>query len=104
MAQAYATKLAFGGNDTTVAIPNPCVFYGFLLGCDGAYDPQVTIFDSASTTTTGKTEIVPTNTYDSSALGLNGALPPVGIRCNEGITVTVAINASGDVEVTVLYG
>lgn len=107
MGRSVAVKLSFTQNATKTvpeAATHPCTFYGFALGMDGSADVAITVFDAPTTTTTGMTEIVPTNTYDASALGLNGCSFPQGISCNYGIAVTAASAAWGACEVTVYYG
>jgi len=68
---------------------------GFLLSTDGANDPVVTVYDD--TTNTAGTEVIPTNTYDASALGLNGAWfgHEGGIECQVGVYVEVANLGTG---------
>ena len=94
---AYFAKLTATGQAATGAYR----FHGFVLGTDGANDPTITIEDSDGTKNAG--EIIPTATYDATALGLNGltGLPDQGIMCNHGILVT--ITCAGAVEVTVFY-
>lgn len=94
---AYFTKLTSTGQ----AITGTYRFHGFVCGTDGANDPTITIEDSDGTKNAG--EIIPTATYDSTALGLNGlmGLPDQGIFCNHGIRVTIV--CAGTVEVTVFY-
>lgn len=72
----------------------PSVLLGFLLGTDGVNDPAVTIYNGVDNT--GQ-EIVPTCTYDASALGLNGAIFSYKIKCPAGIYVE--IGCKGTVEV-----
>jgi len=76
-----------------------CVLYGFMLGMDGTNDATVTILDG--TTTSGE-EKIPTNTYDASALGMNGVIMPEGasIPCTSGIYVI--ISCAGTCEVVPL--
>lgn len=69
---------------------------GFLLGTDGANDPAITIYDGIDNT---GTEIVPTNTYDASALGLNGAMFGFKKKCQTGCYVE--ITCGGTVEVII---
>jgi len=68
---------------------------GVLLSVDGANDPVVTVYDS--TTNTAGTEVVPTNTYDASALGLNGAWfgHEGAIECDVGVYVEVSNLGTG---------
>lgn len=76
-----------------------CYFRGFLLGMDGVNDPTITVYDNASTASGD--EIIPTNTYDASALGLNGVMfPGLGRICKNGIYIE--ITCAGTVEVTPL--
>ncbi len=74
------------------------VLLGMQIGTDSANDPTVTIYDG--TNNTGN-EIVPTTTYDASALGLNGFVCPYSKRAYNGIYVEIA--CAGAVEVTVDY-
>jgi len=85
-----ADQLAFTGR---------CMFQGFLLGTDGTNDPEITIYDN--TAASGR-EVVPTTTFDASALGLNGAMIPVDIECNKGIYV--GVTCTGACEIVVIYG
>ena len=41
------------------------------MGMDNANDPQITVYDSIDGTGT-PVELIPTNPYDASAMGLNG--------------------------------
>jgi hypothetical protein len=68
---------------------------GILLSTDGTNDPVVTVYDATSAAT--DTEVVPTNTYDASALGLNGAWfgHEGAIECNVGIHVVVSNLGTG---------
>jgi hypothetical protein len=94
---AYFKKVT----ETGQVVSGPVRFHGFVLGTDGANDPTVTLEDSDGTKNSG--EIVPTATYDATALGLNGmtGLPLGGILCNHGVYIT--ITCAGTVEVTVFY-
>jgi len=75
-----------------------CAFLAFFIGTDGANDPIVTIYDGIDNT---GTEIMPTNPYDASVLGLNGAILKVPIMCWTGIYIE--ITCSGTVEVVTHY-
>ncbi len=75
----------------------PAILFGLLIGTDGTNDPTLTVYDN--TTGSGK-EVCPTNTYDASALGLNGFMPGAGIFCENGIFVD---NDQTSTEVTVFY-
>ena len=74
------------------------VLMGMQIGPDGANDPIVTVYNG--TDNTGG-EIVPTNTYDASALGMNGYVGPYDKKAYNGISVE--ITCAGTVEVTIDY-
>ena len=67
-----------------------------VLGTDGVNDPVVTVYDGTDNT---GTELIPTATYDSSALGLNGVVFQYARHCEVGIYVE--ITCGGTVEVVV---
>lgn len=71
-----------------------------MLGMDGTNDPTVTIYDHA--TAASGNEVVPTNTYDASALGANGVMFPERVACENGIVVDVVLGG-GNLEVTLYY-
>ncbi len=83
---------------TGQAVTGLAYLKGMLLGTDGVNDPEVTAYSGVST---GGTEIIPTTTYDSSALGLNGVMLKDGIPCEGGIYVE--ITCAGTVEVIIYY-
>ena len=92
----YHKKLTASGVISNCA----CDFRGFLIGTDGSNDPTVTFYDN---TAASGNEVIPTATYDASALGLNGVtLPDRGIRCETGLYCEISISA-GAVEVTVFW-
>lgn len=72
-----------------------CIFTDLLIGMDGTNDPAVSAFDG--TDNTGR-EVLPTNTYDASKLGLNGVVWQFGRIMHTGIYILIAL-AAGDVEV-----
>ena len=84
--------------ESGVVYAGPCIFHGFLLGTDGVNDPTITIYDNASAAS-GQ-EVVPTQTFDASALGLNGV---TGIYqlCDNGIYIE--ITCAGAVEIIPQY-
>lgn len=74
-----------------------CWFGGLLLGMDGVNDVTVTVYDGIDNS---GTEIVPTNTYDSSSLGINGAQEGTLVVCSTGIYVEIT---GANAEVCVRY-
>ena len=96
MAQALHLKLTASG----LVYTGSCRLRGFLVGMDGANDPTITIYDN---TEASGDETIPTNTYDSSLLGLNGvSFPGDGIHCIKGIYCGITLGA-GAVEVVIYY-
>ena len=85
-------------SESTLIMSGEGVFLGFLIGMDAINDATITIYDNTSGT--GE-EIVPTNTYDASAIGLNGWSPAVPIRVRNGLYIN--ISCSGTCEVTPFY-
>ena len=85
-------------SSSTAVTSSRAVLMGMQLGTDSANDPTVTVYDG--TDNTGN-EIVPTATYDASALGLNGLVIPYDKKAYDGIYVE--ITCSGTVEVTIDY-
>ena len=100
--RATPETLNFTGSDTKVGFAAPCFLHGFMLGMDGSNDPTVVMYNCGTSTTVGKTVIVPSNTYDSGALNLNGAMATERVYCSEGIAVEVTLSA-GACDVTLLY-
>lgn len=67
------TKTISGESFSGLIYSGSCWFVNFKLGQDNANDSQITIYDSIVTPTPGTTtELIPTNPYDASAMGLNG--------------------------------
>ena len=88
---AESTKLTESGTFFT----GTGYFVGFLVGTDGVNDPTITIYDGIDNT--GE-EFVPTNQYDASLLGINGAMFPFLKVCSVG--AYCEISCAGAVEVT----
>lgn len=75
---------------------SPAVLAGMQVGTDGANDPIITVYDGTDST---GAEIVPTASYDASALGLNGFVASYDKKAYNGIYVE--ITCGGAVEVTI---
>jgi hypothetical protein len=91
-----ANNISITSNGGSVICGEPCFFYGFMLGLDGTNDPTITFYDNASEAS-GE-EIIPTNTYDASILGLNGAMLPVPKYCKNGIYVGITQAGTTEIE------
>ena len=85
-------------SSSQIITSNSATLAGMQLGTDGVNDPTVTIYDG---TTNAGNEIVPTTTYDASALGLSGFVGAYDKKAYNGIYVE--ISGAGSVEVTVDY-
>jgi len=75
------------------------IVYDVLIGTDGTNDPVVTIYNGLSATNTK--ELLPTATYDASALGLSGYTTSIGSKVNDGCYVE--ITCSGACEVVIKW-
>lgn len=97
MATKSIPSLAVTKTESAIVYTGKAILRGFTIGTDGTNDPEIVIYDALSAT---GTEVIPTATYDSSALGLNGA---TGLHhyCETGIYVK--ITCTGAVKVTVYY-
>lgn len=73
-----------------------CTYHGFRLGMDGTNDVTLTIKD-------GNIEILPTNTYDASVLGLNGEVLPTQAEITCDSDITVVATCTGTFELIVIY-
>lgn len=78
-----------------VVSASPCLFYGFLLGMDGTNDPEIAIYDNA-TTNSGQ-ELIPSNTYDAGLLGLNGVTISKPILAQNGVYVEITCGGTAEV-------
>lgn len=75
------------------------IVYDVLIGTDGTNDPVVTIYDGLSATNTK--EILPTATYDASALGMSGYTTTIGSKVTDGCYI--AITCAGTCEVIIKW-
>ena len=85
-------------DESGIIYTGPCNLTSFLLGTDGINDPVITIYDGLDNT---GTEIIPTATYDASAIGINGAIFHWAKKCIIGIYLEIACD--GAVEVVCDY-
>jgi hypothetical protein len=59
---------------------------------DGVNDPQITVYDGIAAS---GTEVIPTNVYDASALGLNGFTAGYLKQCRTGVYVLIEASGGG---------
>ncbi|MHA2135396.1 MAG: hypothetical protein ACW99J_16165 [Candidatus Thorarchaeota archaeon] len=69
---------------------------GVLIGKDGSNDPVITVYNDSDAATAAN-KVVPTNTYDASALGMDGVMLGFALRCDNGIYVDVDSLGTGEV-------
>lgn len=83
---------------TTTTIHSAACFLGrILIGTDGVSNPTVAVYNNTSAT--DATRIIPSVTYDASALGLNGVVLEFAEYLSTGLHIT--ISCSGTCEVIV---
>jgi len=70
--------------------------FSLLIGTDGVNDPIVSIYDYTDATLAA-TKIIPSNTYDASALGLNGVVLEYAKEFNTGLYVKIENLGNGEV-------
>ena len=82
----------------------PCWFVNMKIGMDNTNDPEITVYDSNGAPTDGETELIPTQVYDASAMGLNGISGDQSY-CRYGVYVTLHASGGGawthDAEITI---
>ena len=71
---------------------------GVLLGTDGVNDVR---FSMHNGTDNGDPEVIPSCTYDASALGMNGVMLPFNAYCPDGIYLNV--ESGSNYEIVTFY-
>jgi hypothetical protein len=80
---------------------NPCYVFDIFIGTDGVNDPTVGVYNAANAADATK-RILPSISYDASALGLNGfAGGAHAIDCTT--SCYVDITCAGSCEIIVMY-
>ena len=90
MVEAQSTKLSSSG----IVTPYNSILVGVQIGMDATNDLTLTIYNGVDNT---GTEILPTNQYDASALGLNGVVMPYGKHCPNGIYLEMTCAGTAEV-------
>ena len=80
---------------TGVVFSGRGLVYDVLIGTDATNDPEITMYDGNSATNTK--QILPTNTYDASQLGLNGYSTSIGTRVNNGCYIVITCGGTCEV-------
>jgi len=92
MVEAQSTKLTSSG----IVTSHNCVLVGVQIGMDATNDLTLTIYNGTSN---AGSEVLPTNQYDASALGLNGVVMSYGKHCPNGIYVEITCAGAAEVVV-----
>ena len=71
-----------------------------LLGMDETNDVSWSLHDGLDNT---GNELIPTNKYDASVLGLNGAVLPYMVEFWDGLYLDMTIDGGGDAELVAHY-
>jgi len=91
---ANVKKLTESGSVTT----GVGVLFSLLIGTDGVNDPVIAVYDDTDATTAAN-RIIPSITYDASALGLNGVVLQFAKKFTTGLYVNITNIGSGEVSV-----
>ena len=82
---------------TTATVHSAACFLGrILIGTDGVSDPVVAVYNDTKATDETK-RVIPSVTYDASALGLNGVVLEFAEYLSNGLHITIANIGSGEV-------
>ena len=72
--------------------------FSLLIGTDSVNDPVVAVYDDVNADTAGN-RIVPSTTYDASALGINGVVMRFAKKFSTGLYIAISNIGSGEVTV-----
>lgn len=72
--------------------------FSILIGTDTVNDPVIAVYDDTNSDTAGN-RIIPSNTYDASALGINGVVLKFAKQFSNGLYVNISNIGSGEVVV-----
>jgi len=85
---------------STVIHTEPCFLMKIVIGTDGTNDPVVAAYNEADTSATAAKMILPSITYDASALGINGAIYHCSEYLDTGLYIAIANIGTGSVIVS----
>jgi len=85
---------------STVIHTEPCFLMKIVIGTDGSNDPVVAAYNEATNSATAAAMILPSITYDASALGINGAIYQFAEYLDTGLYVAIANLGTGSVIVS----
>lgn len=71
--------------------------FSMLIGSDTVNDPAIAIHDCATGGQLATNQIVPSNTYDASILGINGVVFKISKRFTSGLYIAIANIGTGSV-------
>jgi len=85
---------------STVIHTGPCFLMKIVIGTDGTNDPVVAAYNEADNSATAAKEILPSITYDASALGINGVVYQYAEYLDTGLYIAIANLGTGSVVVS----
>jgi len=85
---------------STVIHTEPCFLMKIVIGTDGSTDPTVAAYNEANGSATEAKMILPSITYDASALGINEAIYQFAEYLDTGLYVSIANMGTGSVIVS----
>lgn len=71
--------------------------FSMLIGSDTVNDPVVAIHDCTTGNQAAGNQIIPSNTYDASILGINGVVFKISKRVTSGLYIAIANIGTGSV-------
>ena len=95
--QTAIASMTGGTAYDAVLITGRCVITGFLVETDGANDPTIDFWDN---TAGSGTQAIPSATYDTSVLGINGVM---GLNKEISTSLYVKITCASAAKVFVYY-
>lgn len=88
--------IPYRATESTLIHTGPGFLFSMLIGTDTINDPVVSIHDALNGDTAAN-EIIPSNTYDASVLGINGLVLHFAKHFSTGLYVKIANMGSGSV-------
>lgn len=82
--------------ESTLIYTGKGFLFSILIGTDTINDPVVAVYDDTDGDTAGN-RIIPSNTYDASALGINGVVLKFAKKFSTGLYVSITNIGNGDV-------
>jgi hypothetical protein len=85
---------------STVIHDVPCFLMKIVIGSDGTNNPVVAAYNEEDNSATAGKEILPSQTYDAVALGMNGVVYQFAEYCDAGLYIEITNLGTGSVVVS----